>query len=197
MQKRTSKEFQLRLKALIEGIVTEECRLPPRGLFFLVQELEVKGNPPEQIEVTGMLHFLPLGSPFCCMDADCHLCLFADRLETVSELVRNRLHLRQAVQLQFTHIGVSAHDGVEFDDWNTGRSPSLDWGDVDRRDALGRTELWRAAARGYDRLVEDLLAAGADPRVTDSQGRNILEFLGPGDDWLRTVLKDAMLKRRA
>ena len=93
-----------RLRLLIEQIVADECRLSARGLAFLVDVVEVFGRPPERLRVWGTLHFLPLGSPFCCCEPQCHLGLFSDRLERVEETLRHRLHLQQEVPLRQTGL---------------------------------------------------------------------------------------------
>jgi hypothetical protein len=181
-------------KPLIEEIVADECNLVARGLFFSVDELELVGHPPDRIRVWATLHFLQLGSPFCDSEPQCHLTLFLDRLERVNDAVRHRLHLLQEVQVEFVAINATSHEGVEFDDPATGRPPSLDWHDIDRRDGLGRTTLMRAVERGHEQFVEELLEAGADPFVRDREGRTMLEKLREGQTWLRTVLEAAVGK---
>jgi hypothetical protein len=185
---------QQRLRQLIEGIVTEECSLSGRELRFSVDELAVSGQPPERIRVWATLHFLPSGSPFCCQEPECHLGLWAERLGRVNETLCHRLHLQQKVEAQFVSLGIAFHEGVEFDDPLTGRAPSLDWREVDRRDALGRTALMRAATRGHAHLAEELLTAGADPGAADQKGRCILDLVPQGELWIRTLLEKALAK---
>jgi hypothetical protein len=187
-----SKRSRHRLKRFIEEIVSDECRLLGRGLLFMVDELAVSGSPPQRIKVWGTLHFLPLGSPFCCCEPMCHLWLFGDRAERVNDAMRRRLGLRQEVSIEFVCIRPAPHNGVEFDGQFRSLQPIRNDEDIDQRDGLGRTALMRAAMRGYDDLVEELLAAGANPLVVDYSGRGILDQLSQGQIWTIKMLEDAV-----
>ena len=180
---------------LVEQIVSEQGNLPAHGLAFLVDEIEVFGKPPERLKVWATLHFLPLGSPFCCGEPLCHLCFHGERLERINEAIRHRMGLRQAVSVEFASIGVCYQAGVEFDDFS-GRCASTDVRDVDRQDALGRTALMRAAVRGHLDVVEELLAAGADPSIVDHRGRSILDHVH-GNFWIKALFEQAIELRRA
>ncbi|MGA2500111.1 MAG: ankyrin repeat domain-containing protein [Tepidisphaeraceae bacterium] len=192
-QRSSSKRSRHHLKHLVEEIVATECRLAERGLAFIIDEIEVIGAPPERLRVWATLHFLPLGSPFCCREPGCHLFLYVDRLERVNDALRRRLGLRQDVSIEFVDFGAVVCDGVEFD--MDGLCSAPDPQDIDQRDALGRTALMRAAMRGYDYVVEDLLAAGADPTAVDHEGRSILDRVGRGNLWIISLLEDAIQKR--
>jgi hypothetical protein len=195
MKRSSLKRSHHHLKQLVESIVAEEFDLRRRGLSFLVDEIEVFGSPPERLKVWATLHFLPLGSPFCCRDAGCHVALYGALLERVNDALRRNMHLRQAVSAEFVVGCNTAHCGVEFDDLSSGRCPSMDTSNVDKRDALGRTALMRAAVRGHCELAEELLAAGADPTVVDNRGRGILEQLRTRQQWFIRIVEIARAQR--
>ena len=44
--------------------------------------------------------------------------------------------------------------------------------DLNARDSMGRTALFAAVGRGQQRLVQALIQAGADTRITDGNGIN-------------------------
>ncbi|MFI5380611.1 MAG: hypothetical protein ACHRHE_15040 [Tepidisphaerales bacterium] len=192
-QRSSSKRSRHHLKHLIEEIVATECRLAERGLAFIIDEIEVVGAPPQRLKVWATLHFLPLGSPFCCREPGCHLFLYVDRLERVNGALRRRLGLRQYVTIEFVDFGTVVCDGVEFDIDRPCSAP--DPQDIDQRDALGRTALMRAAMRGYDYVIEDLLAAGADPSAVDHEGHSILDRVPRGNLWTITLLEEAIRRR--
>jgi hypothetical protein len=102
------------LKRLVEEAVAVACGLPRPGLWFGVEELETSGSPTEYIRVWATLHFTAEGSPFCCGEPQCHLGLFAERLAEIGDQVRRAMGLRQAVSVEFVHIGVQYHAGVGF-----------------------------------------------------------------------------------
>jgi ankyrin repeat protein len=108
----------------------------------------------------------------------------------VDEAIQHRLCLDGEVLVNFRGIAAEVHEGVLFDDFN-GRSPGLDYYDIDARDALGRTALMRAAIRGHDYWVELLLEAGADPRVRDYEGRSILDRVRGRSGEIVRMLSDA------
>lgn len=106
---------QHELKRLVEQAVADVCGLPRPGLWFCVDEVEARGGPPEHLKVWATLHFLPEGSPFCCGESGCHLGLFGERLQQVSEHVRRAMHLRQELSVDFgDRIAVYYHSGVVF-----------------------------------------------------------------------------------
>ena len=100
--------------------------------------------------------------------------------------------LRQHISIEFPAIQPSPVTGVTFDDPFAWTSPSTNPHDIEQKDNLGRTVLMRAAVRGYDRQVEELLKAGADPSVTDDRGRNILEQVPKGQIWIINMLEKAL-----
>jgi hypothetical protein len=182
------------LKRLVEEVVSERFGLPSRGLALLVDAIEASGKPVERIRVWATLHFLSLGSPFYCGEPSCHVPLFGSHLDEIGDVMRRRLRLRSKVSVEFVTVGICIHDGVVFDDLLGARTPVVeDSADLDKRDALGRTALMRAAVRGYDRQVEQLLAAGADPNVRDSRGRGILEQVRR-NSWIFILLEQALSK---
>lgn len=126
MQQRSSKKRSThQLKRIIEEIVEDECKLSPRGLLFLMDELEVSGHPPARINVWGTLHFLPLGSPFCCLEPGCHLGLYTGRQERICDGVRRRLRLTQPVAIEFSGIGSMVPNGVTSDRGYRPSAPDL------------------------------------------------------------------------
>jgi ankyrin repeat protein len=102
--------------------------------------------------------------------------------------------LRSRVDVEFIAIRAAEHEGVVFDNVLASMTPVAS-DDIDRRDALGRTALMRAAARGYDRQVEQLLEAGADPNVVDDRGRCILELARGA--WIISMIEKAIAKESA
>jgi ankyrin repeat protein len=196
MTRRSSlKRSHHHLKQLVEASVAEEFKLAERGLSFLVDEIDVAGTPPERLRVWATLHFLPLGSPFCCCEPSCHVPPYAEYMDRIADSLRRRMGLRQQVSLETVNIGNLVHPGAEFDDALTGRSPDTHANDIDHRDALGRTALMRAAVRGHDHVVEELLAAGASPTAVDCRGRGILEQVKPRHTWIVVLLESALSKR--
>jgi hypothetical protein len=193
MKRRSSaKRSRHHLKHLLEAIIAEDFKLAARGLAFFVDEIEVFGSPPEQLKVWATLHFLPLGSPFCCCEPLCHVPFFGAHRDRVNDAVRRQMELQQDVLIKFVGIQVAPVRRVEFDDafirWRTTTDPN----EIDQRDALGRTALMRAAIRGYDRQVEELLKAGADPSIIDKQQRGILEQVPRGRIWIASLLENAL-----
>lgn len=190
-----TKRSKHHLKFLIESLIAEEFKLRQRGIAFIVDELEVTGHPPERIKVWATVHFLALGSPFCCCEPECHVPLFAEGVNRISDAIRRRMQLRQAVSLRFVAVDATAHADVEFDDAFLAQTTPVDKHNIDQRDALGRTALMRAAFRGYDRQVESLLAAGADPTVTNDAGKTILDICRGRNAWITTLLEEAIERR--
>jgi hypothetical protein len=194
MTKRSAvKRSHHHVKRLVEEAVSERFDLEQRGLAFFVDELDVQGTPPERIAVWASLHFLPKGSPFCCCEPSCHVPPLPQYRDDVNDAVRRRMGLRSSVVVEFMAVRPAVREGVEFDDVLAGITPIERGGDIDQRDLLGRTALMRAAARGYDRQVEELLAAGADPSVIDGSGRGVLEQARAG--WIIVMLEQALAKR--
>jgi hypothetical protein len=110
-----NKHSQHELKRLVERAVAEVCGLPRRGLWFCVNRVKARGQPPERLDVWATLHFLPAGSPFCWGESGCHLWLFGERVRQVGEHLRRAMHLRHEVSVNFgERIGVNYHAGVNF-----------------------------------------------------------------------------------
>ncbi|HEY2584718.1 MAG TPA: ankyrin repeat domain-containing protein [Tepidisphaeraceae bacterium] len=196
MTKRSSvKRSHHHLKHLVEETVSERFNLGRRGLAFFVDEVEVHGSPPERLRVWASLHFLPNGSPFCCCEPCCHVPQHPPFGDEIGDAIRRRLGLQSAVVVEFAAIRPVVQELVEFDDVLGGDTPIGNAADIDQRDPLGRTALMRAAARGYDHQVEQLLATGADPSVVDHRGRGVLEQARPG--WISTMIEQALAKRTA
>lgn len=192
MHRSSLKRCHHHLKQLLEGTIAEEFKLQMRGLAFFVDEIEINGRRPERIRAWATLHFLPLGSPFCCCEPLCHLPLFGGRLDRLNDAIRRKMGLQQEISIEFVAIQPAPAADVGFDNRFTGHSRSTNRRDVDQRDGLGRTALMRAAVRGYDREVEELLKAGADPSATDNQGRGILEQVPRSRAWIIAMLEDAI-----
>ncbi|MBI4600908.1 MAG: hypothetical protein HY721_03010 [Planctomycetes bacterium] len=111
------KRSQHELRRLVEHAVADVCGLPRPGLWFCVDKVEARGQPPERLTVWATLHFLPEGSPFCCGEPGCHLGLCGERAQQVSEHVRRAMHRRQRLSVDFDdRIGVDYHAGVTFHD---------------------------------------------------------------------------------
>jgi hypothetical protein len=175
-----------RLRVSLEQLVNETRHLSERGLRFAVDEIELIGRPLQRVTVWASLHFLPLGSPYCCSEPWCHVGFEQDQL---MQSLREQLCARQTFGLEFRAVRPVVHSGVMFDDPLTGKSAAIDYYDIDRRDALGRTALIRAAERGHDYLVEELLDAGANPLIPDAQGRTALECALALGFWTKQILK--------
>jgi hypothetical protein len=110
-----TKHSKHNLKRLVERAVTDECRLPRPGPWFCVDEVETRGHPIERIVVWSTPHFARDGSPFCCGEPMCHLGLFGERLEQISNHVRGAMSLTQCVEVDVrTHAAAQIHDGVIF-----------------------------------------------------------------------------------
>ena len=163
-----------------------------------MDELEVRGKPPQRLRVWATLHFLPTGSPFCCAEPLDHVPLFGEYLDRINDVLQRRMGILQEVSIDFVAIKGTACPGVEFDNPFKAATPlGRGFSTLSRR-CLGRTALMRAAVfRGYDRQVEELLAAGADPSASDRQRhRGILQQIRKGSLWIRTMLEDALAERR-
>jgi hypothetical protein len=104
------------MKRLVEEAVRLESDHEDRGLRFLVDAVESSGQPPERLELSATLHFLPEGSPFCCGEPGCHLSFpAADRMGAIEERVSRAMGLRHSVSISFgQRVGVLYHDGVAF-----------------------------------------------------------------------------------
>jgi hypothetical protein len=103
-----------RLRCLVERAIAEVCDFPRPGLWLCVDEINVKGNPPERIRVWSTLHFTAGGSPFCCGEPHCQLGLFNGRRSAIGDLMRKALRLRQPVEVFFGRIAVNYHAGTTF-----------------------------------------------------------------------------------
>ncbi len=166
--KLASPEEQLRLQRLVERVLSEQLRLEERGYSLAVTRIETPGVPPTRVRAWADLHFLPKGSPFCCMEPSCHL----PPLDGVGDELRRRLKLSQEVSFELADVEPVLHTDVVLD--GIGETPVPR--NINEQDALGRTALWRAAIRDYEAQVEALLAAGADPLVRGPSGRTILDL---------------------
>ena len=110
-----SKRSKHELKRLVEQAVETVCA-PREGLWFCAHEVEPCGNPPDRLKVWATLHFLPVGSPFCCGEPGCHLGLFGERLTQVADQIRRAMNLTQCLEVGFgDRLGVRYHDGVAFE----------------------------------------------------------------------------------
>jgi hypothetical protein len=195
MKLRASHELD-RLRRLVEEIANDLHRLSERGLMLAVKRIEVRGRLPERIRAWARLHYLPKGSPFCCMEPGCHLFVDPSLPHPVGEELRRRLRLRQSVEFDFANIEPVLHTGVQFDP--VFRNCTIVPDEINERDQLGRTALWRAVRRGYTDQVESLLAAGADPAIPGPNGRTLLDLARASELKGETgVLIEAALKRAA
>jgi hypothetical protein len=109
----SQKRFEAGLARIVMASVHRACGFPRPGLWFNVTRIQTKGRPPSEIRVWAILHFTEAGSPFCCPEPLCHLG-FSDRLDVVSEDVRRRLKLTQAVTVTFVNIDTELHGPLRF-----------------------------------------------------------------------------------
>jgi len=130
------------------------------GLLLHVEQIEIRGRVPTQIRAWANLHFLREGSPFSVTEADLQLFVAPDVPHPIGEELRRRL--RQVVDFEFASLRPVVHPGVTTDRWGYATSVPAD---INERDQLGRTALWRAAFRGYAEQVLELLEAGADAGI--------------------------------
>jgi hypothetical protein len=191
MKLRTPREQQ-RLRRLIEEIANQVFRLQQRGLLLCVEQVEASGRLPSEIRAWANLHFLPEGSPFSCTEASIHLFVPPDVPHPIGEELRRRLRLRQAVEFEFVSVHGVVHPGVTADNWACATSVRAD---INEKDQLGRTALWRAAFRGYADQVMELLETGADASLPGPDGRTLLEHARQGkfrDTYIGYLLRQAM-----
>ena len=188
---------RLRLQRLIEQVATDVYRLRERGLMLHIEQLEAPGRLPSTIRVWANLHFLPQGSPFCCTEPDCHLFylpwIFGHHVDPADSLeahLRRRLGLRQEIRVAFGPVHRVIHPGVRVD-----RADEITEvpADVNEKDQMGRTALWRAATRGYVEQVASLLEAGANAAIPGPAGKTLLEMAGEGR--LRDGMIAALIER--
>jgi hypothetical protein len=177
MKLRNVRERQ-RLQRLIEEISNKMFRLEARGLALYVEEIETRGRIPQRIQAWANLHFFQRGSPFCCMEPSCHLFVDPTLPHPLGDALRKRLKLQQTIDFGFVHVHPVLHDGLRID-------PVLGLArvrhNIDERDELGRTALWRAVVRGDTRQIESLLEAGADPTVPGPGGQTLFDRAPTGD----------------
>lgn len=114
MRPARTKHSEAAIKRLVEQIIAEECDTASRGLALIVEAIELSGRPTELIRVWGTLHFLPAGSPFCCMEPCCQLGDDGDRLERMSEALQKALGVTTPVRLDMDRIVANVHEGVAF-----------------------------------------------------------------------------------
>jgi hypothetical protein len=191
MKLRNSREKQ-RLRRLIEEIANDVFRLKRRGLLLCGEQIETRGRLPTEIRAWANLHFSPEGSPFCCTEASCHLFAPPDAPHPIGEELRRRLRLRQAVDFEFASLHGVVHPGVTADNWAYATAVPAD---VNEKDQLGRTALWRAAFRGYADQVTELLEAGADARLPGPDGQTLLDHAREGklhDTYIGYLLRQAV-----
>lgn len=112
--RRPSKHSQHELRRLVRQAVESECDPERQGLALFIDAVEPKGRPPETLTVWATLHFLAVGSPFCCGEPGCHLGLWGEALDRVSEQVRHAMGLSGDLRVEFRSIGVQYHDGIRF-----------------------------------------------------------------------------------
>lgn len=174
------KTFVPRLSRLIEEIIDTELQLAQRGLRFAVDELKVRGRLPGRVSVWATLHFLPEGSPFCCEEPYDHLWLFSEELKNIAQIVAQRLHLQQEIDLKIVKLDTLVHEGAIFDDELRQRTP-FDRENINNRDGLGRTALLRAVLREYTVQVHELLKLGANISIEDGMGRSPLSLTKNGE----------------
>ncbi len=112
---RSMNHKHVEIKRAIEVAVAEVCQLPGRGLWFAVDQVEVKGRPAERIRVWATLRFLIEGSPFCCGEPGCHLGLIGDRLAEINARLRSELRLGNQAVVEFgDRVRVDFARGVTF-----------------------------------------------------------------------------------
>ena len=137
----------------------------------------------------------PEGSPFGCTEPSCQLFVDPYLPHPVGEELRRRLRLRQAVEFEFVSVGRVVHPGVTDDNW---RDATAVPADINEKDLLGRTALWRPAFRRYSNQVTELLDAGADPNLPGPDGRTLLDHALQGkleDTYIGELLQQATQSR--
>jgi ankyrin repeat protein len=113
------------------------------------------------------------------MGPTCHLFVDPTLPHPIADEIRRRLRLRQSVEFQFADVHPIVHEGVQLDRFNAVTAVPAD---INQQDQLGRTALWRAAARGYEHQVESLIEAGADPNVSGPHGNMPLDHARKQDE---------------
>jgi hypothetical protein len=158
-----------------------------------VEQIETCGRVPTAVRTWANLHFLPQGSPFCCLEVSCHLFVPPDVAHPIGEELRKRLRLRQTVEFEFASLHGVLHPGVTSDKWAHATPVPADFNE---QDGLGRTALWRAAFRGYGDQVAALLETGADASLPGPKGKTLLEHVQLGDlpDYIGYLLERAAKK---
>jgi len=170
---------RLKLCRLVEAVVEDHFGFQNHGLYFGVNYVKPVGKPLERIQVQGTLHFLALGSPFTAFAQDDGPSWFRIAANDLAEELAKRLRLRQSIELEFVGIGTVVHGAVFDNKYGSLRTPVPD--SIDEPDALGRTALWRAAHRGYEHQVAELLNAGASPNIVGPNGKTLLEQAMSGE----------------
>ncbi len=174
-----SRTFEPKLNHLLEEIINEELKLDRRGLHLVIHKSDVTGKVPASIKVNCTLNFFEKGSPFCCNDPNCHLWLFEDELQDISEILRNKLKLQSSIKLEISNIETLIHTDVVFDDEVRQITPFKP-DNLNAVDSLGRTALLRAVQRDYINQVRYLLAKGANPQIENNANHSVISILKSG-----------------
>jgi len=113
-KRKLPKRSKHELKRIVEDAVNKVCRLPERGIWFTIDELETDlASPPSRIKTWSTLHFTAKGSPFCCGEPTCHIGAGAVLMKPIFDKIRRSLNLTQEVTIKFVSTSI-VHEGVEF-----------------------------------------------------------------------------------
>src|SRR5690606_34038103 len=87
-----------------------------RGLRLDACRVETGSRLPSVIRLSANLTFLPLGSPFCCMEPSCHLPHWcAEALFQPAQTIQRRLRLTQPIELRIIDVEPILLPDVELD----------------------------------------------------------------------------------
>lgn len=112
MRPARTKHAHAAIKRMIEQIIAEECETASRGLSLIVEAVELAGRPTERIRVWGTLHYLPAGSPFCCMEPVCQIGDYGDRHQRMCEALQKTLGITASIELDLDRIVPNVHEDV-------------------------------------------------------------------------------------
>ena len=112
----TSKRSKHELKRIVEEAVITASKGPLAGLWFVVDEIEAYGRPPNLLRVWYTLHFFDKGSPYCCGEPGCQLGIgWSDARTQVALFVGRSMNLRHPVDVEFVGAATVYHPGATWE----------------------------------------------------------------------------------